>query len=263
MRNKIIKSIIFSVLILIMFLGANVFASEKIVKESTCDSEGKVKGYTTYKYNEDGLLILESKYGSGFFDFLGSYSYKYNEENLLIKKTVFDAQRKPKYYNVYQYNEENKLVKDIEYNSTGEMWEYTAYEYEKGKLRAKTKYNPSDKLKYKYVYIYDKFGRVVKEQFYDKNNELYNYTTYEYDFRDNVTKSMNYLRFGLITFYSEYEYNDAGDKIVSETVYNEEGNIKTKLVYEYNEDKLVKKLKYKNEILLKYIIYEYNSENNE
>lgn len=258
--------IIIALLHLIILFPSIVFSQHVLRKRLEYNSNGGLKHYFTYSYDEDGLLIREAKYRKGFFDFLGSKNYEYDENKKLIKMTIYDSSRRAESYTNYEYNEDNYIIKETEYTFEYndkydyKLWEYTEYKYnKKNKLIKLTKYNPLGKIKYFHIYKYDKFGRLLKESFYNMSETLLHYTSYTYDFNNNVVALYNYQSYGLLNYYRIIEYNESGTKI-KELVYDGENNIDYYYVYEYDETtgKLIKKLRYnKSGDLTAYTEFEY------
>jgi antitoxin component YwqK of YwqJK toxin-antitoxin module len=283
------------------------------IRSTNYDENGKPSWSYGYEYDEDGKKIKETSYKEdGSISMI--YRYEYDEKGNITKEARYDETETLRAYEVYEYDENGYVLKMTQYSAGGvktgytEYFENTTYANKYAGRRRTESYFSDGSLSY--IYEYNKNGETTKSEDY-RNGKLWSAEEYEYDESGNLIKSSSYDADRKFTSYSVYGYNESGkrikiskydgsgtlteyteikrngDYILSETVYDADGN-KTKYteylentpdyntysrtkryekyengklaeLREYNEDgKTLKSSSYKNGSLESYSNYHYN-----
>lgn len=230
------------------------------IRSTNYDENGKPSWSYGYEYDEDGKKIKETSYKEdGSISMI--YRYEYDEKGNLTKEARYDETETLRAYEVYEYDENGYVLKMTQYNAGGvktgytEYFENTTYANKYAGRRRTESYFSDGSLSY--IYEYNKNGETTKSEDY-RNGKLWSAEEYEYDESGNLIKSSSYDADRKFTSYSVYGYNESGkrikiskydgsgtlteyteikrngDYILSETVYDADGN-KTKYT-EYLEN---------------------------
>lgn len=197
-----------------------------LTKFISYDENGEVKSYTAYEYDEKGNLTKAARYdGNGTVE---DYTVYENDENgYILKDTRYDANgvkrscteyfenttHESKYISGNQrrtenYDSDGSLSGITEYNRNGDV--VKAEQYMSGKL-----YGIEEKE-------YDESGNLIKSSSYDADRKFTGYSVYGYNESGKRIKISKYDGSGTLTGYTEIKRN--GDYILSETVYDGDGN---------------------------------------
>lgn len=206
-----------------------------------------------YEYDENGNLILESRFDKAFeMNYFFKYSYEYDEHNNCIAQIIYgpdgNFRRKREY--AYEYDEngnktaefhDNVLMYEYTYNENGFLTSTTAYQSDgSSSLKYKCSYYDDDTVKHEIHYSsngyiqlecsYDKNGNLTKKSEYDSHGYLTNKHEYTYDENNNNRLSVDNYRGG--SFESKYEYEyDENNYIISELRYTSENRLYCKIDY--------------------------------
>lgn len=231
------------------------------IRSTNYDENGKPSWSYGYEYDEDGKKIKETSYKEdGSISMI--YRYEYDEKGNLTKEARYDETETLRAYEVYEYDENGYVLKMTQYSAGGvktgytEYFENTTYANKYAGRRRTESYFSDGSLSY--IYEYNKNGETTKSENYSSNGKLWSAEEYEYDESGNLIKSSSYDADRKFTSYSVYGYNESGkrikvskydgsgtlteyteikrngDYILSETVYDADGN-KTKYT-EYLEN---------------------------
>ena len=231
------------------------------IRSTNYDENGKPSWSYGYEYDEDGKKIKETSYKEdGSISMI--YRYEYDEKGNLTKEARYDETETLRAYEVYEYDENGYVLKMTQYNAGGvktgytEYFENTTYANKYAGRRRTESYFSDGSLSY--IYEYNRNGETTKSENYSSNGKLWSAEEYEYDESGNLIKSSSYDADRKFTSYSVYGYNESGkrikiskydgsgtlteyteikrngDYILSETVYDADGN-KTKYT-EYLEN---------------------------
>ena len=220
----------------------------------TMEGESQFSYDSIYKrittYDEDWKMIKEEGFDKN--EKLIHLS-EYDEKGNLIKEASYDAAGALQVYYVYEYDEDGYILKETRYDandvkrSCTEYFENTTNEnkYFSGKERRSESYSSDGSLSG--ITEYNRNGNVVKAEQYI-SGKLYGIEEMEYDESGNLIKSSSYDADRKFTGYSVYGYNESGkrikiseydgddkltgyteikrngDYILSETVYDGDGN---------------------------------------
>lgn len=230
------------------------------IRSTNYDENGKPSWSYGYEYDEDGKKIKETSYKEdGSISMI--YRYEYDEKGNLTKEARYDETETLRAYEVYEYDENGYVLKMTQYNAGGvktgytEYFENTTYANKYTGERRSESYDSDGNLSS--VYEYNRNGKTTKSENY-RNGKLWSAEENEYDESGNLIKSSSYDADRKFTSYSVYGYNESGkrikiskydesgtlteyteikrdgDYILSETVYDADGN-KTKYT-EYLEN---------------------------
>lgn len=197
-----------------------------VTKFISYDENGEVKSYTAYEYDEKGNLTKEARYDAA--GTLQSYDvYECDENGYILKETRYDANdvkrscteyfenttHESKYISGNQrrtenYGSDGSLSGITEYNRNGDV--VKSEQYMSGKL-----YGIEEKE-------YDESGNLIKSSSYDADRKFTGYSVYGYNESGKRIKISKYDGSGTLTGYTEIKRN--GDYILSETVYDGDGN---------------------------------------
>ena len=195
-------------------------------KSISYDENGEVKSYTAYEYDEKGNLIKEASY-----DAAGAlqvyYVYEYDEDGYILKETRYDANDVKRSCTEYFENttNENKYFSGKErrsesYSSDGSLSGIT--EYNRNGDIVKSEQYISGKLYAIKEMEYDESGNLIKSSSYDADRKFTGYSVYGYNESGKRIKISEYDGDDKLTGYTEIKRN--GDYILSETVYDGDGN---------------------------------------
>ena len=195
-------------------------------KSISYDENGEVKSYTAYEYDEKGNLIKEASY-----DAAGAlqvyYVYEYDEDGYILKETRYDANDVKRSCTEYFENttNENKYFSGKErrsesYSSDGSLSGIT--EYNRNGNVVKAEQYISGKLYAIKEMEYDESGNLIKSSSYDADRKFTGYSVYGYNESGKRIKISEYDGDDKLTGYTEIKRN--GDYILSETVYDGDGN---------------------------------------
>ena len=197
-----------------------------VTKFISYDENGGIKSHTVYEYDKKGTLIKESSYdGNGTVE---DYTVYENDENgYILKYTRYDANGVKKHCTEYFENttNENKYFSGKErrsesYSSDGSLSGIT--EYNRNGDVVKSEQYISGKLYGIEEREYDESGNLIKSSSYDANRKFTGYSIYGYNESGKRIKISKYDGSGTLTEYTEIKRN--GDYILSETVYDADGN---------------------------------------
>ncbi len=197
-----------------------------VTKFISYDENGEVKSYTAYEYDEKGNLTKEARYDAA--GTLQEYNvYECDENGYILKETRYDANgvkrscteyfenttHENKYFSGKErrfesYNSDGSLSGIMEYNRNGDV--VKSEQYMSGKL-----YGIEEKE-------YDESGNLIKSSSYDADRKFTGYSVYGYNESGKRIKISKYDGSGALTGYTEIKRN--GDYILSETVYDGDGN---------------------------------------
>lgn len=209
--------------------GTLVYAAEfdgngNVIRTTNYDENGEVKSYTAYEYDEKGNLTKAARYDET--ETLQSYDvYEYDENGYILKDTRYNANgvktgyteyfENTTYINKYagqrrseSYDSDGSLSGITEYNRNGDV--VKAEQYMSGKL-----YGIEERE-------YDESGNLIKSSSYDADRKFTGYSVYGYNESGKRIKISKYDGSGTLTGYTEIKRN--GDYILSETVYDGDGN---------------------------------------
>lgn len=221
-------------------------------KSISYDASGKVVYGYGYEYDEDGKKTKRLSYDEN--GEVKSYTAcEYDEKGNLIKEARYDAAGTLQEYNVYECDENGYILKDTRYDANGvkrsctEYFENTTHESKyisgnqrrtenygsDGSLSGITEYNRNGDIVKSEQYIsgklygieereYDESGNLIKSSSYDADRKLTGYSVYGYNESGKRIKISKYDGSGTLTGYTEIKRN--GDYILSETVYDGDGN---------------------------------------
>ena len=197
-----------------------------VAKVISYDENGGIKSHTVYEYDKKGTLIKESSYdGNGTVE---DYTVYENDENgYILKYTRYDANGVKKHCTEYFENttNENKYFSGKErrsesYSSDGSLSGIT--EYNRNGDIVKSEQYISGKLYAIKEMEYDERGNLIKSSSYDADRKFTGYSIYGYNESGKRIKISKYDGSGTLTEYTEIKRN--GDYILSETVYDADGN---------------------------------------
>ena len=197
-----------------------------VTKFISYDENGGIKSHTVYEYDKKGTLIKESSYdGNGTVE---DYTVYENDENgYILKYTRYDANGVKRSCTEYFENttNENKYFSGKErrsesYSSDGSLSGIT--EYNRNGDIVKSEQYISGKLYGIEEREYDESGNLIKSSSYDANRKFTGYSIYGYNESGKRIKISKYDGSGTLTEYTEIKRN--GDYILSETVYDADGN---------------------------------------
>ncbi len=218
------------------------------IRTTYYDENGKFSWGYGYEYDEDGKKIKETSYKEdGSISMI--YRYEYDEKGNLTKEARYDETEALQAYDVYEYDENGYILKMTQYNASGVKTAYKEYfENAKSKYygqRRSESYDSDGSLNF--VREYNKNGETTKSENY-RNGKLWSAEENEYDESGNLIKSSSYDADRKLTGYDVYGYNESGkrikiseydgsgaltgyteikrdgDYILSETVYDADGN---------------------------------------
>ena len=198
----------------------------KKTKRLSYDENGEIKSYTTYEYDEKGNLIKEEN-----FDAAGAlqeyYVYECDEDGYILKETRYDANGVKRSCTEYFENTTNenkyfgsKQRRSESYDSDGSLSGIT--EYNRNGDIVKSEQYISGKLYGIEEREYDESGNLIKSSSYDADRKFTGYSVYGYNESGKRIKISKYDGSGTLTGYTEIKRN--GDYILSETVYDGDGN---------------------------------------
>lgn len=186
-------------------------------------------GYTEYEYDQKGNLI---KVTTSAKDITTRVEYKYDAYGNMVDETAWNPTGILSYAREYEYapGTDVKLA-EISYGMDRCFLSRTEYIYDSsGKLIRETNQDGDSYVKYDY----DDTGNLLKEAVFKDGKEI-SRREYEHDENDLVTKETYYNQNsdGNVSSGSYgYEYDDTGD-LITETYFDEDGTIITKLKFQY------------------------------
>lgn len=222
------------------------------------EDENPVYEFTAeYDYDENGNMTVGKIYSEGLL--YQSVEYDYGSDGFTYKKFESEHMEDGSRY-VVEYNEAGDPVCNYEYDADGKLIEARRSEYltdENGELTGERVYINdvlSEEIKYaegadgeeeyfyiserkeyyedrsSFVEVYNEGGDIIRETSYDAEGK----TVYDYEL--------------------EYFYDDEGNETSVEK--RENGVLKEKIVFEYNEDgDIVAEKAYKEDVLVKESLY--------
>ena len=156
--------------------------------------------YYVYEYDEDGYILKETRYDAN--DVKRSCT-EYFENTTNENKYFSGKERRSE-----SYSSDGSLSGITEYNRNGNV--VKAEQYISGKLYAIKEME------------YDERGNLIKSSSYDADRKFTGYSIYGYNESGKRIKISKYDGSGTLTEYTEIKRN--GDYILSETVYDADGN---------------------------------------
>jgi hypothetical protein len=161
----------------------NQSASEYVYTASNLISQEKNKfDFTTYSYNDKGLLVTTEYYGN---DDLLSSDLKIFENAMNNKAWITPENGKKASIITYEYNNNSQLVKTIYSIPSAASTEYSSFIYDNNnRISRQTMYWENTATGY-IDYSYDGKGNLIKEMLYNLQStvspELITTTTYSFD----------------------------------------------------------------------------------
>lgn len=185
----------------------------------------------------------------------------------LIKKTGFNYLSEIEWYSISEYDEYGKLIKRSGYNPNHELSTYTIYIYEHDKVSKQSGFKKDNSLISYITYEYEG-DSLVKESHFNNKEELLCDSTYKYDSNGNLIEEIWHNYMGFVDYINSYLYEYEEGYLVKIVGYDNKDNIKSEVVYKYNEKKqIIKKFVYWLEVPRRfhrdyYSVYEYDSNDN-
>lgn len=220
----------------------------KMIKRESFDKNGKLIQLSEYDTNGNVTKFISYDENGG----IKSHTvYEYDKKGTLIKESSYDGNGTVEDYTVYENDENGYILKDTRYNANGVKTGYTEYfenttyinkyagqrrseSYDSdGSLSGITEYNRNGDVVKAEQYMsgklygieereYDESGNLIKSSSYDADRKFTGYSVYGYNESGKRIKISKYDGSGTLTGYTEIKRN--GDYILSETVYDGDGN---------------------------------------
>ena len=171
-----------------------------LIKEASYDAAGALQVYYVYEYDEDGYILKETRYDAN--DVKRSCT-EYFENTTNENKYFSGKERRSE-----SYSSDGSLSGITEYNRNGNV--VKAEQYISGKLYGIEEME------------YDESGNLIKSSSYDADRKFTGYSVYGYNESGKRIKISEYDGDDKLTGYTEIKRN--GDYILSETVYDGDGN---------------------------------------
>lgn len=198
-------------------------------------------------------------------------------------KPVIDGNGKVSGYSTQVFDENGNLEKELHYNSDKTFAGYTTYKYnDDGQIASKRNFNDESELTDATTYKYNSEGKIHSEETRDKNNEIVSTKEYAYDENGRITNIITQDVNGQVTGQEKTEYLDDGavettflnengeptkvtvkrDTTIETKYYEENGEIKSQNISEYNENnqKIKERTLNKNNRQVSASEYEYNEQ---
>lgn len=218
-----------------------------------------LKSFITYDYNQAGQNVKQSTYydisglealGIEEESVLSSYvTFNYDSDGNLEKQSRYDQYHNPQGYVCYDYisvdSEDNengfKIQTKHYYDENGNLTQQIGYEYDNsGQIIMLSEILYSWGISGETIFEYDNDGNLIKELYY-YNGSLESYKEYEYNRNNWETSYIEYYTFGEgeidILLQINYTYDSFGNK-TEKRVFDNEGNSKGFILYEYTEGNL-------------------------
>lgn len=193
------------------------------------DGNGKVSGYSTQVFDENGNLEKELHYNSDK-TFAGYTTYKYNDDGQIASKRNFNDESELTDATTYKYNSEGKIHSEETRDKNNEIVSTKEYAYdENGRITNIITQDVNGQVtgQEKTEYLDD---GAVETTFLNENGEPTKVTVK----RDTTIETKYYEENGEIKSQSISEYNENEQK-VKETLLDKDGNNVNIYMYEYNE----------------------------
>jgi len=217
-----------------------------ILSKIRYNADDTVDEWYGYEYYNNGFKKKEMHYyGEGTAT--PDYVYEYDEAGEMTRMTkgFFRAEGILNYYEVTEY-EGREIVSNFVYTAEGAVKEWYVNEYyENGALKSQRCYYGEGTDKPTYIYEGYENGTPSQEERYNYNSEralLLSAVISSYDEDGKETKKNNYYHYtedGLLKSYLVQEYED--EKILRETGYTADGAVEHWSGYEYYETGTLKK----------------------
>lgn len=141
------------------------------------------------------------------------------------------------------YNSEGNVIENIRYRSDGEMEYKSIFKFdEKANKIQKDVYNSNKELEGRWEYNYDDKGMISETNIYDSIGKFIRKIKCEYDINGRVIEDYTYNSDGKLEERMTLDYIDAKNK--TESIYNANGDLIFKNVYEYDENKTLMRQEY-------------------
>ncbi len=161
--------------------------SAELIKEELYNNLDELIQTISYKFSNELVSMKESYNSEGI---IKSYRiYTYNDMNLIESESRFDEQDSIQSASKYEYNNAGNRIKWSIHDGTGALLAYNTYLYQDNANIRIDFFNPSGKLKKYSTIEYDANNNKIKESFYLPNKKLQNYTMYFYKNNLLITES--------------------------------------------------------------------------
>lgn len=195
-----------------------------ITKEIKLVSDGNVKSYTTYEYEDDKIVKEISYNEDGEIEYYNVIDY--DEQGREIGAVTFDPNGEQSGIMKWTYDEsgytvliekegsvedeiinvtlnENGDILKMENSSYGGIVE--EYEYDENGYLVKVVSTTGNASTYT-VYINDEKGKVLKAEHYGSEDNMFGYTRYYYNLRGKLVGEKEFYSSGNLISETEYEY---------------------------------------------------------
>ena len=195
-----------------------------IVAITGCESEGgdtnKIKTIRLITYFVDDK-DSEVKEGSLFTD----ETYEYDSSFNLVKDR-FDTYK-------YNYDKYGFILKKYSYNGSGGIFQTDVYKNDSvGNPIEILDYDSDSVIERKTILEYSPTGELIRQLVFDESDSLAESYDYEYDAK-RMEKKRSTRKFGFVFFTYAYQY-DNDNRILEKTTYENGGDLKQKILYEYD-----------------------------
>jgi hypothetical protein len=270
-----------SLLIIFCLVSIFLFAETDIDKENL---KGSVSTFFPYKYQPD--LDSETLNWELNYSPYGEKKKYFTEQGMLIKEEIFAEDGNMYGGSSYGYDNMNNLILITDYDHSNEIDRIYKYTFdEKGNVLVEYCSNADSVFFSIYEFFYDENGNKISSECHDSLDNCTEAFTYKFDERGNITEQ-TVINYDWIQDRTVYSY-DSNDRMVENRIYdvddvlieitsieyNENDDyasiFKHKLEtdeiseykFKYNEDnKMTEAMIYKNDILFKTDLYEYNEQ---
>lgn len=184
-----------------------------------------------WHYDDEGNMRYSKTtdmYGKEFYYRESEYNIAGNE----IKREDREKKGSDELETLFTYNEQGLLTEKLVRKAKGSVITRTEYSYTDSNIVHLKNFDVNGKLKDERLYTYDSLGYLDTELL--KQGETFsNKTDYKFDPKGNVLEiDEGYFR-------RTFAYNANGD-VIEELAYNMDGFLQQKLLFEYDENGLVK-----------------------
>ncbi|MEA1884017.1 MAG: hypothetical protein U9N62_05820 [Thermotogota bacterium] len=227
------------------YLYAEYDNNGNVLHEQRETVEGTIQFDYRYTYDENNNLqqINGVRLRNGVnVDY--NYDYIYDEAGNQIEGIRYDEAGHVLSRYKAEYNEAGNFLLGINYVDNAPTSKYEAEYDEHGKLTAERRFTgyiykdeEGYQLEYQLEYVYDENDNVIEETRFDSYLETEYQYNYQYDDENHLIKALNYD--SNKTLVSNYQGVYDGNNLIEFTITNADGEIQTKHIAEYDNEKLI------------------------